>query len=224
MNIIPITMVKNEERFIAAVLQPLVDVFGAAVLGDTGSTDNTVKIAEGIKGVDILQLGPQTPEKLGLVRKTLSDWAALLGAEWIMVVDGDELYSREALLSIKNAEMPTGAELGFTLMLSIDEDEQGNFWELADLFSRACINRADVGWKGVYPFEAPEVWLSGKNRYHYFEVPAGLPYHGVHLHRLRRSGSDSEVYIRQQKQKQFCMRDIQVARRGHFDMTKWQES
>jgi glycosyltransferase involved in cell wall biosynthesis len=221
MKIIPIVMVKNEARFIQAVLQPLVDVFGVAVVGDTGSTDDTQRLVAEIPGADLLKLGSLTPAQLGAARNTLADWAALLGADWVMQVDGDELYSRSALRAIKEAPIPAGKTLGFTSLVSLDEDETG-VWDLDDTFSRAAIYPATMKQIGTYPFEAPEAWHQGAPAYFYYELPVGVKQHGVHLHRLVRSIDDAEVYRRLEKQKQFAMRDRAVARRGPFDLTAWQ--
>lgn len=224
MSIAPIIMVRNEERFIQVVLQPLVDVFGLAIVGDTGSTDDTTALALSVPGVHLVQLGVLGPRELGRAREELCRQAARLGAQWALQVDGDELYSRAALRAIQAQPMPAGRELGFTVMISVDEDQDtGALWELDDFFNRAALYPVTARQMGEYPFEAPEQWLQGESVWHYFDLPAGLRYHAVHLHRLQRSRHDAEVYRRQEKRFQFAMRERQVPRTRPFDLDAWRE-
>lgn len=226
MKLVPIVLIRNEERFIQAVLRPLVEVCPAVVVGDTGSTDATLARVRAVQqtapNLHVLELGELAPAELGRARFTLSQEAARLGADWIMVVDGDELYSRAALRAVCAAEMPAGAELGFTQLCSLDEDAAGNFWLLADLYNRAAINRPGVAWHGAYPYESPVVFADGRNRYHYFSPLEPEGFHAVHLHRLRRSTADAAVYMRQQKQFLFSMQQVEIPRRAPFDLAAWE--
>ncbi len=226
MKLAPIVLIRNEERFIQAVLRPLVEICPMVVVGDTGSTDDTLARVRAVQqtapNLHVMELGELAPAELGRARFTLSQEAARLGAEWIMVVDGDELYSRAALRTVCAAEMPAGAELGFVTHCSIDEDEAGQCWLLADRFNRAAINRPGVAWHGTYPFESPIVFADGRNRYHYFSPPDPPGFHAVHLHRLRRSAADAVVYMRQQKQFLFSMQQVAIPRLAPFDLAAWE--
>jgi glycosyltransferase involved in cell wall biosynthesis len=220
-DLAPVVLVKNEETWIARVLRPLVAQFGLAIVGDTGSTDRTRDEAGSVPGVELLELGPMSAPELGQARRTLGRRALELGRQWIMQVDGDELYHPAALAWIAERPMPAGKRLGYTAMLTIDLDEEtGEYWELDDLFSRAAVMEAGVAWAGDYPFEAP-VSFGDPAGFFYWDTPAGLRYHALHLHRLQRSPHDDAVLLRQQKQHQFSMIDRQVPRTRPLDAAGW---
>lgn len=221
MNAIPVVLVRNEEYHIAHVLKPLAAVFGRVVLGDTGSTDHTVEIARTIPTVEIIELGPLPPPKLGQARAMLGRRVAELGAPWMFQVDGDELYTIETLRWIAAQEIPVGKWAGFTSMCSVDLDaETGRLWELRDVFSRLAILPAQVRWTGEYPFEIPEVFENPAN-FWYVEPAPGWPFHALHLHRLPRSDADGLVFLRKQKQYQFAMQDKDVPRTQPLDEARW---
>lgn len=212
MNCIPIVMVKNEATYIRQVLRPLADVFPLVLLGDTGSTDGTAELAEGFANVSVTRFGEMTPRQLGQVRKWLCDQAQGLGYAWALQVDGDELWSYEALRLIQAQEMPAGKRLGFVTMVSVDWHE-GALWEMADTFNRLVVFPVEDEWSGEYPFEWPMSWKAmteGADIGHYFSAPDGWRHHGLHLHRLDRSPLDAEVYRRVEKQKQFSMRTVDI--------------
>lgn len=220
MSAIPVLMVRNEEYWIERVLAPLLAVCGRAVVGDTGSTDRTPELARALPGVHLIEMGALGPQELGQARRELGRYAARLGAEWILQVDGDELYQAAALRAILDEGMPAGTRAGFTLMLSLDRDETGELWEMADLFNRLALMPVGCRWSGEYPFEVPEVF-NDPGGFHYFQPPAGLRYHAVHLHRLDRSPADGEVVYRRQKRFQFSMQDKRVPRTAPFDLEGW---
>jgi hypothetical protein len=49
-----------------------------------------------------------------------------------------------------------------------------------------------------------------------------MRYHLVHLHRLRRSRRDAEVYYRNEKRFKFALMELPVTRTLPFDMLAWQ--
>lgn len=223
MKLCPIVMVRNESFYIRQILQPLVDVFGIALVGDTGSTDDTPAIAESVAGVVVTRYGEQDHRALPQVRKRLCEQGQAWGYEWALMVDGDELYHPDALRLLRDAEMPPGKRAGFVPMRSIDMDEHGQLWELDDLFSRLAIHPITDRHSGEYPFESPESF-GNPAWYHYFpdlgragtgacpyDGPA-LGQYGLHLHRLQRSPSDGVVFMRVQKQFQFSLANVQIPR------------
>lgn len=220
MRILPVVMVRNEEYYIERVLRPLAQVFGHVVLADTGSTDRTVAIADGVPGVEVLLQGPQNAAGLTKTRQMLSRTVAARGYDWEMMVDGDELYTVDTLLAIVDAGMPEGKRAGFVTMLSVDRDEQGQLWEMADVFNRLCIHPAGVEWSGQYPFDVPVVFGDPAG-FHYFQPPDSLRCHGLHLHRLQRSSHDANVWLRQEKQFRFSMQEVNVPRTIPLDAGYW---
>lgn len=219
-NVAPVVLVKNEEIWIGRVLKPLLSQFGIAIVGDTGSTDSTRDEVASLPGVELIEFGPLDMKALGQARRELGRRAIELGCEWIMQVDGDELYHPQALALIAEHPVPEGGKLGFTTMITLDPDPDGSVWLLEDVFARAAIMPADVGWAGEYPFEAPVVF-GRQEGFFYYPVPEGLRWHALHLHRFQRSPHDDAVIYRQQKQHQFAMRDKTVPRAGRFDPEGW---
>lgn len=220
-NVVPILMVRNEEYYIKDVLSPLLKVFGKAIVGDTGSTDKTCSIVRAMNGATLFEYGTMDNHGLGQLRKVMGSTAqSLYGAEWIMQVDGDELYHIEALRQIRDLEVPVGKKAIYTVLVSVDEDGNGRIWELDDLFNRLAIIPPDTGWHGEYPFEVPDVFDDQRLFYH-VAPPEGFRYHGIHLHRLRRSPNDQAVIFRAQKQHQFSMQNKTVARTAMFDLSQW---
>lgn len=219
----PVLLVRNEEYWIGPVLSPLLVTFGLALVADTGSSDDTVAIARKA-GAEVLELGELSPQELGQARRHLGKLAARRGCRWIFQVDGDELYHPSTLRHITSQPIPQERIAGFTSMLTVDGDYQGDkllaLYELDDLFSRLALIPATCKWNGEYPFEAPAVFAEPE-AYFYFNLPQGFRYHAIHLHRLIRSPHDSEVFLRQQKRFQFAMQDKQIARLGPFDLDAW---
>lgn len=204
--ILPILLVRNEEWTIAPVLEAAVAAFGWALVGDTGSTDATPEIARSTRWARVVSLGTLSPRDLGRARALLARMGQEMGATWGFQVDGDELYDVAKLAAVANAPIPSGKRAGFTKLLTIDFDEEtGTFWELNDVFSRLALFPLGDDWIGEYPFEYPAVFEDEAARF-YYEI-ADDEVHGIHLHRLRRSPRDGEVYLREQKRFQFSMQE-----------------
>lgn len=203
-TILPIVMVRNEEYYIADVLQPLLDVFNCALVGDTGSTDRTVEIARSLPGVRVIEYGVLRPPELGKCRERMGRWAEQNGYDWVCMVDGDELYNAAALRACVDQWMPEGKKLGYTVLQSVERDAAGQFWRMDDKYSRTCIFPSGMKFNGEYPFESPDAFRHPA-LYHYWVPPKPLPSHGVHLHRLQRSPDDGKVFMRRQKQNLYAL-------------------
>ena len=211
MDCAPIVMVKNEALYIRQILAPLVEVFGVAFVGDTGSQDGTAELAETVPGAVVTRYGEQNFRVLPQVRKRLCEQGEAQGLQWALMVDGDELYHPDALRAIRAYTMPAGKRAGFVSMRSIDRDEQGTFWELNDLFSRLAIHPITDRHGGEYPFESPESF-GNPAWFEYLPTVGGLEMYGIHLHRLDRSPLDDQVFMRKAKQFQFSLQDVQIPR------------
>lgn len=219
-DVIPTVMVRNEERFIGQVLRPLAQVFGRVLLGDTGSTDDTLGIAAQIPGVRIIEYTPRPHTLLTEVRQDLGLRAYDMGARWQLLCDGDELYTVTTLAWLLAHEPPPWMRIGYTAMRTIDEDAAGQTWELADQFNRTALLESDVRWSGEYPFDAP-VSFGKPEGFYYYELPPGYRYHAVHLHPLVRSRQDDVVALRTFKRPRFSMQERTVPRERPFDLTAW---
>ena len=221
---IPVTMVKNEELVMRAILKPLVEVFPLVVVGDTGSTDRTVEICKEHPSVKVVEYGPLTMDKVGKVRQWLAGYVKKAGYQYAWMVDGDELYHAEAMEFILKQGPIAGMTMGFTQFVSVDVDDNGKFWLMGDVYSRTSIYHVDDRWSGVYPFESPACMAENGGRWKYYPIdnPSERNWHGYHLHRLVRSPLDGDVHLRVQKRYQFCMRDNDNVKRTHpVDLSAW---
>jgi len=219
-HVAPILMVKNEALWIEHVLRPLTAVFPQVFVGDTGSTDGTDRIAADTEGVLVIQYGKKNAAELGQIRYRVARHAMEYGKKYAWLVDGDQLYSEAAMRWVLDQPWPEGRFLGFVTMISLDVDEGGKLWEMADAFSYPPIYSINEKWHGDYPFEVP-LAFDEPGLYHYFTAPPDLRYHAVHLHRLQRSPHDGGVIGRVQKQKQFCLADKPIPRTVPFNLDSW---
>lgn len=218
LNAIPIVMCRNEERFIADVLRPLYRVFGYALVGDTGSNDGTLPILRSLAAdnyIGLYEYGELDMRNVGQVRPRLGAAALALGAKFMFLVDGDEVYNERALWHVAREPMPADKLMGFTCGGSVDEQDE-QMYELQEplLFqSRTAVIRNIDTWRGEYPFESPSDF-NVPSGFYYFHAPEPLRYHYLHVHRLWRSSRDADVAYRLQKQKQFAMIDHADVRLG----------
>lgn len=226
LNALPAVQCRNEERWIERVLAPLWRVFGTALVGDTGSNDGTLAILRRLEQegrIHLFEFGPVSMREMGQVRPNLAKTAKYLGAEFIFLCDGDELYNEAALRWVAEEGMPPGKALGFTAGANVEERD-GRMYQLAGqagMTGRTAVIRVDDLWSGEYPFEGPSDF-NRPERFHYFGAPAGMRYHHLHLHRCVRSSRDADVPYRMQKRFQFAMQDRGAMELGaEVDMQAW---
>jgi glycosyltransferase involved in cell wall biosynthesis len=93
------TLVKNEERYLWYAVGSIIDFVDKVLLWDTGSTDNTLRIAQEIKKrypakVELRQAG--SVDKLGFsdIRQKMLDESE---CDWVFVLDGDEVWWEESV-------------------------------------------------------------------------------------------------------------------------------
>lgn len=216
MNIVPVLLIKNEELWIRHVVGALARVFPHVLVADTGSTDSTLEQIAPIPHVTLRTFDhPLTPRELGQCRGEMQEIArSQLGATHIFLVDGDELYPVKYLRFLAENPMPEDALSGFTWGVECTELPNGECWLYEVGLNRQAIIPVSSRWKGEYPFESPDSFVPGHPKNHYWVSP-DPSFHFYHLHQMRRSLKDEEVYLRKQKQFQFSMQDhpeIQPAR------------
>lgn len=232
MNIVPVLLVKNEEIWIEHVLTPLVSVFPHVIVTDTGSSDSTVDIIEGMRdrGADILLITHpgMDPKQLGKCRQDMQEQARdIFEATHIFLVDGDELYPSKYLKFIRDYPMPENALSGFTWGKEIRQLPNGELWYL-DLngddvgLNRQAIISVDSKWNGEYPFESPSTYDPGNPLNYYWKSPDAT-YHFFHLHQTIRSTRDEDVYIRVKKRFQLSMQDTPQIQPGRLWMKSREE-
>jgi hypothetical protein len=208
MNVVPVLLIKNEEIWIERVLRPLVEVFGCAIVSDTGSTDTTMEQVKKVKGNVLLrQHEDLSPAELGQCRAWMQEEAKkLFDATHIFLVDGDELYPTKYLNFIKKYPMPETALSGFTWGIECTELDNGECWLYNVGLNRQAMISVDSKWSGLYPFESPDTYRPGDPSNYYWRAP-DPSYRFYHIHQMKRSSRDGDVYLRLQKRYQFSMKD-----------------
>jgi len=208
MNIVPCLMIKNEELWIRHVVGSLLNVFPHVVIADTGSTDSTFKQIAHLPNITrVVYDHPLEPKELTACRAEMQQVAKdLFNATHIFLVDGDELYPTKYLKFLVDNPMPEDALTGFTWGIECTELPNGECWMFSVGVSRQAMISVNSKWKGEYPFESPDTFVPGHPTNHYWQS-LDPSYHFYHLHQMRRSTRDEDVYLRKQKQFQFSMQD-----------------
>jgi glycosyltransferase involved in cell wall biosynthesis len=207
MIVIPILLVKNEEVWIERVLTPFANIFPHVIVSDTGSTDSTIKQIEKVKNIHLMTYGNLSPEEVGLCRGWMQAEAQeKFGATHVFMVDGDELYPTKYVKFLHDNPMPEDAMGGFTYGVECTEFENGECWLYGVGVSRHAVFSVDSKWRGTYPFESPDTFIAGHPTNYYWQS-LDPSYHFYHVHQMRRSSRDEDVYLRKQKQFQFSMQD-----------------
>lgn len=93
-------LVKNEEKFIWYALNSVINHVEKVLVWDTGSTDRTVEIIKSIKS-DKIEFAEKGPVDGGGVTRLRNEMIAQTKTDWIMILDGDEIWYENALLEIK---------------------------------------------------------------------------------------------------------------------------
>lgn len=104
------TLFKNEEKWLWYSVNSVIEHLDKLLLWDTGSTDNSFKIARELKKryghkIDLRQYGEVGADTFYQARQKMLDET---NADWFLVLDGDEIWWEESIkkvvLSIKDAE------------------------------------------------------------------------------------------------------------------------
>lgn len=99
MKIVAHMLVKNEEYFVWFAINSILDHVDEIIIWDTGSTDKTVKIIKTINNPKISfdEKGEVNPQEFGRLR---NDMVKLTNADWIFILDGDEIWSEAGIEEI----------------------------------------------------------------------------------------------------------------------------
>lgn len=221
MSICVHTLVKNEARFIWYAVMSVVDYVEKIIIWDTGSTDGTVEIIEKLisspktKNTEIIFKRfinvSFNEEKL---RQQMLDFTF---SDWILIVDGDEIWWDHSIRKISETIREKGKDLESIVVPTINlvgdiyhyqEEKAGNYnlsGKRGHLNLRATNRNIDglhsVGGHGVWG------WVDDKGRMVQNRDPKNMfyldaPY--LHATYLRRSGDflkDKEVFKRKSKRK-----------------------
>lgn len=107
------TLVQNEDRYLWYAVTSVINYIDKILIWDTGSTDNTPRIAKEIKRlwpgkVEFKEVGLVNPEKFTEVRSRM---LAETDSDWIMVLDGDEVWWDDSIRSLTSRIRKDGAKL-----------------------------------------------------------------------------------------------------------------
>jgi glycosyltransferase involved in cell wall biosynthesis len=209
MSTVPVLLIKNEELWIQKILTPLSNLFEHVIVADTGSIDSTLKQIAGMDrdNITLFSYSDLTHQEVGQCRGWMQDQArSLFGADWIFLIDGDELYPTKYLKHILDNPMPAGSLSGFTSGVECAELPNGECWLYSVGVNRQAFISVDSKWKGEYPFESPDTYKPGDPKNYYWTSP-DPSYRFFHIHQMRRSSRDEDVYMRVPKRFQFSMQD-----------------
>lgn len=107
------TLVKNEDRYLWYAVRSVIEHVDKVLLWDTGSSDNTVKIAEELKKrypskIDFREVGEVNPDQFTVIRQKMLDAS---DCDWVIIVDGDEVWWEDKIQEIRNVVNSRGKEL-----------------------------------------------------------------------------------------------------------------
>ncbi|KKP46095.1 MAG: Glycosyl transferase family 2, partial [Microgenomates group bacterium GW2011_GWC1_33_28] len=96
------TLFKNEEKWLWFAVSSVINYVDKLLLWDTGSTDNSWKIAQELKElypdkISLRQYGEVTTETFSKARQEMLDET---DSEWFLVVDGDEIWWEESIAKV----------------------------------------------------------------------------------------------------------------------------
>lgn len=163
------TLVHNEENFIWFAIMSVIDYVDKVIVWDTGSTDGTVSIIKEIikeKGdkIEFKEVGKVDKYTLPKMRQKMVEIST---CDWIMVLDGDEIWPEKSLLEVirvinKEGKNVDGIVVPFYNLVGDIYHYQHNSTGRYNILGRTghlqvrFINRHIKGLhvKGIFPLEA----------------------------------------------------------------------
>ncbi len=161
MKIVGHCLIKNEENFIWYAINSVIDYLDEIMVWDNGSTDNTVSIIKSInsKKIKFRQVGGDVAE----IRQQMLDETE---ADWIFILDGDEVWwekgIRSLVSSIRSSDFSLAVSPNYMLigdMYHYQEEKAGRYriaGKVGHYNIRAIRKTKGLHVEGVYPNEAYE--------------------------------------------------------------------
>ncbi|HSR89226.1 MAG TPA: glycosyltransferase family 2 protein [Candidatus Udaeobacter sp.] len=186
-------IIKNEENFVGYAIKSVIDFVDTVLVFDTGSTDKTVNIVQGLIKEYPNKIIFEEKGECDKIRHTQlhQEMVDRTKTDWFMILDGDEVWTKRAMEEVKEI-----IEKG-----SFDGIKTGFYECVGDIYHRhykesyVTARFAKVGdavWKGDYNQDklctkAGEDFFKTKNIY-------TLQNRFWHLTHLLRSAKDSSDY------------------------------
>jgi glycosyltransferase involved in cell wall biosynthesis len=204
-NITPVTMVVNEEYWIYNTLYWPLKIFPKVIMLDTGSTDNTIKIAsrvsEDVRGNLVVHCENYGGDanKIGNGRNVLRE---MVGTHWMFLIDGDEIWDEPQLMRLLEKEVPNNIQVCMAGSRNVEDVDGKLMQRTHDTANKDILFAPDVRWTKVdYPFEG---YGLGDNLpmevVQYFDAADVFLWHVRHT---LRSGKNSEAFFRDNKFRYF---------------------
>lgn len=113
------TLFKNEERWLWYSVTSIINYVDKVLLWDTGSTDNSWKIAQELKlkyknKIDLKQYGEVTVETFYKARQAMLNET---DSDWFIVVDGDEIWWEDSISKVITSITSNKSITGFEAMV-----------------------------------------------------------------------------------------------------------
>ena len=139
-------IVKNEERFLDKCLQSVREVADQIVIVDTGSTDQTVKIAES-HGAEVYHF--EWCDDFSAARNFALEHVR---GDWVLILDADEVLSEEGSIGLKQDILQENS-LGYRVRCnSLEPSENGEYKPMADAWNyipRLARNTPGLHFSGI---------------------------------------------------------------------------
>lgn len=201
------TIIHNEENFIWFAVMSVVDFVDKVLIYDTGSTDKTVEIIkeiQKIKGDKIVfkEVGAVDKNEFTKVRQEMLEES---DCDWILIVDGDEIWSDGSIKKItekinKDGKKLNGIVVPYYVALGdiyhYQEEKAGRYQLLKRIghLSLRALNKKIPGLHVGLPYGTEGFYDEGNEQIHEGEnvVYLNTPY--FHLTHLIRSSKKNDKF------------------------------
>lgn len=219
-------LVRNEERWVWYAIMSVIDYVDKILVWDTGSTDKTVEIIKSVKNpkIEFREYGGVTKETYPQVRQAMLEATKAdpsrpgrSGADWVFILDGDEVWTNEGISKVVKTIQDKGDEIESIVVKTINlvgdvyhrmEDEAGQY-EIAGRkghLSLRVINMKIPGLHASRPhgqmgyFDANDQPVQERDHKKIVFLPVSY-FHTTHLARSSAIDKEGEVPLRLQKRK-----------------------
>jgi len=213
------TLVKNEEKYLWYSVASVIDYVDRLLLWDSGSTDRTLEICQALKQrypekIDFKKVLMRTAQEFPKARQKMLD---ATGADWFLIVDGDEVWWDDSIKKVINTIKVRGENIESVVVPNLlpvgdifhyQEKAAGMYKFLGKVghYNQRAFRRDIPGLKSVNP-HGTWGWADGEGKMVQDRDPAKIKYMDapyLHFSFLQRAGSknyDLAVFKRKQKLK-----------------------